>query len=48
MKIIASTGNKGGVGKTTFAILLSFKLLELGKTEMEKHIDTLESLLKAG
>jgi len=32
MKIIASTGTKGGVGKSTFAILLAFKLSNQGKT----------------
>ncbi len=31
MQIIASTGGKGGTGKTTFAILLAFKLVKEGK-----------------
>jgi len=31
MKIIASTGVKGGVGKSTFAILFAFKMLEKNK-----------------
>ncbi len=31
LKIYASTGTKGGVGKSTFAILLSFKLSQEGK-----------------
>ncbi len=31
MDIIASTGAKGGVGKSTFAVLLSFKFLKDGK-----------------
>ena len=31
MKKIASTGTKGGVGKSTFAILLAFKLSKQGK-----------------
>jgi MinD superfamily P-loop ATPase len=31
MKIIASTGAKGGVGKSTFAILLALKLADKGK-----------------
>ena len=31
MKVIVSTGTKGGVGKSTFAILLSFKLSNQGK-----------------
>ena len=31
LKIYASTGTKGGVGKSTFAILLSFKLSQQGK-----------------
>ena len=31
MKVIASTGVKGGVGKSTFAILLAFKLSKKGK-----------------
>ncbi len=31
MKIVASTGGKGGVGKSTYAILLALKLSEKGK-----------------
>ena len=31
METIASTGGKGGVGKSTFAVLFSFKLLSEGK-----------------
>ncbi|HDH45081.1 MAG TPA: cobalamin biosynthesis protein CobQ, partial [Thermococcus sp.] len=31
MKMICSTGGKGGTGKSTFAILLAFKLSRQGK-----------------
>jgi len=39
MKLIASTGTKGGVGKSTFAILLAFKLLREGKKVVLADLD---------
>jgi len=39
MRIIASTGGKGGTGKSTFAILLSFKLVKEGKKVLLVDLD---------
>lgn len=39
MKILASTGGKGGVGKSTFAILLAFKLNKQGKKVVLADLD---------
>jgi len=39
MEIIASTGTKGGVGKSTFAILLAFKLNKQGKKVVLADLD---------
>lgn len=39
MKILASTGAKGGVGKSTFAILLAFKLWREGKKVVLADLD---------
>lgn len=39
MMIIASTGGKGGVGKSTFAILLAFKLSKQGKKVVLADLD---------
>ena len=39
MKLLASTGGKGGVGKSTFAILLAFKLNKEGKKVVLADLD---------